>query len=75
MAISSFSKTFSMAGLRIGWIISSQGAIKKLRRYHMFTTTVANTPAQWAGVAALTGDRSCVDAMVTVKSILPTSKL
>lgn len=65
MAISSFSKTFSMAGLRIGWVISSQGAIKKLRRYHMFTTTVANTPAQWAGVAALKGDRSCIDEMVT----------
>ncbi|MDN5850463.1 MAG: aminotransferase class I/II-fold pyridoxal phosphate-dependent enzyme [Nitrococcus sp.] len=64
MSISSFSKTFSMAGMRIGWIISSQGAIKKLRRYHMFTTTVANTPAQWAGVAALRGDRSCVDQMV-----------
>jgi len=64
MAISSFSKTFSMAGLRVGWVISSQGAIKKLRRYHMFTTTVASTPAQWAGVAALRGDRSCVDAMV-----------
>ncbi|MFP4245174.1 MAG: pyridoxal phosphate-dependent aminotransferase, partial [Ectothiorhodospira sp.] len=47
-----------------GWIISSQGAIKKLRRYHMFTTTVANTPAQWAGVAALRGDRTCVDEMV-----------
>ncbi len=64
MAISSFSKTFSMAGLRIGWLISSQGAIKKLRRYHMFTTTVANTPAQWAGVAALTGERTCVDEMI-----------
>lgn len=64
MSISSFSKTFSMPGLRIGWIISSQGAIKKLRRYHMFTTTVANTPAQWAGVAALRGDRSCIDEMV-----------
>ncbi len=64
MVASSFSKTYSMAGLRIGWIISSQGAIKKLRRYHMFTTTVANTPAQWAGIAALKGDRSCVDDMV-----------
>lgn len=64
MAVSSFSKTFSMAGLRIGWIISSQGVIQKLRRYHMFTTTVANTPAQWAGVAALNGDRTCVREMV-----------
>ncbi|MEJ2645118.1 MAG: aminotransferase class I/II-fold pyridoxal phosphate-dependent enzyme [Gammaproteobacteria bacterium] len=64
MAISSFSKTFSMPGLRIGWVVSSQGVIKMLRRYHIFTTTVANTPAQWAGVAALKGDQSCVDEMV-----------
>lgn len=53
MVISSFSKTFSMAGMRIGWMIASQGHIKKLRRFHMFTTTVANTPCQWGGVAAL----------------------
>ncbi|SDZ95611.1 pyridoxal phosphate-dependent aminotransferase [Microbulbifer marinus] len=64
MIISSFSKTFSMAGMRIGWLIASQGAIRKLRRYHMFTTTVANTPCQWAGVAALRGDRSFVDGIV-----------
>ncbi|RLK48648.1 aminotransferase [Alkalispirillum mobile] len=64
MMMSSFSKTYSMSGLRIGWIISSQGAIKKLRRFHIFTTTVANTPAQWAGVAALKGEKSCLDHMV-----------
>lgn len=64
LTISSFSKTFSMPGLRIGWVISSQGVIKMLRRYHIFTTTVANTPAQWAGIAALQGDRSHLDAMV-----------
>ncbi|MBF5055713.1 aminotransferase [Alcanivorax sp. 521-1] len=64
MVISSFSKTFSMAGMRIGWLMASQGAIKKLRRYHMFTTTVANTPCQWAGVAALRGDRSFIDRML-----------
>ncbi len=64
MVISSFSKTFSMAGMRIGWLMASQGAIKKLRRYHMFTTTVANTPCQWAGVAALRGERSFIDNML-----------
>ncbi len=63
MVISSFSKTFSMAGMRVGWLIASQGAIKKLRRYHMFTTTVANTPSQWAGVAALRGPRDFIDNM------------
>ena len=65
MVVSSFSKTFSMAGMRIGWLMASQGAIKKLRRYHMFTTTVANTPCQWAGVAALRGDRAFIDDMLT----------
>ncbi len=64
MVVSSFSKTFSMPGMRIGWIIASEAAIKTLRRYHMFTTTVANTPAQWAGVAALTGDRGFLDDML-----------
>lgn len=62
--VSSFSKTFAMPGLRIGWIVADQNTIRMLRRYHMFTTTVANTPAQWAGVAALMGDRTCVDEMV-----------
>ncbi|WP_018405234.1 pyridoxal phosphate-dependent aminotransferase [Marinobacter gelidimuriae] len=66
MCISSFSKTYSMAGLRVGWVISSQAAIKSLRRYHMFTTSVANTPAQFAGVAALTGDQQCVKDMVDI---------
>jgi aminotransferase len=65
MVISSFSKTFSMAGMRVGWLIASQGAIKKLRRYHMFTTTVANTPCQWGGVEALRGDRTFVNNMIT----------
>jgi aminotransferase len=65
MVVSSFSKTFSMAGMRVGWLISSQGHIKKLRRYHMFTTTVANTPCQWAGVAALRGGSGFVDGMLT----------
>ena len=31
MSISSMSKTFAMPGLRVGWVISSMGAIKKLR--------------------------------------------
>ncbi|MEQ6885899.1 pyridoxal phosphate-dependent aminotransferase [Salicola sp. Rm-C-2C1-2] len=66
MCISSFSKTYSMAGLRVGWIISSQGAIKKLRRYHMFTTSVASTPAQFGGVAALEGDQQSVRDMIDI---------
>ena len=64
-AVSSFSKTYAMPGLRVGWVVADQNTIRTLRRYHMFTTTVANTPAQWAGVAALLGGPSCIDEMVT----------
>ena len=61
---SSVSKTYSMAGLRLGWAISSRDNIVNLQRYHMFISTNENTPTQWAAVAALTGDQSCVDAMI-----------
>ena len=61
---SSVSKTYSMAGLRLGWVISSRENIVNLQRYHMFISTNENTPTQWATVAALTGDQSCVETMV-----------
>ena len=61
---SSVSKTYSMPGMRVGWLISSRKNLQTLRRYHTYTTTVGNTPGQWASVAALQGDQSCVGHMV-----------
>ena len=61
---SSVSKTYSMAGLRLGWTISSESNIITLQRYHMFISTCENTPAQWASLAAITGDQSFVGQMV-----------
>jgi aminotransferase len=46
-------------------VVSGNKNIETLRRYHMFTTTVGNTPAQWAAAAAVQGDQSAVDAMVS----------
>jgi len=62
---SSFSKTYAMAGLRIGWIISSEANIREMQRLHMFISTTENSPSQWAGLAALEGPQSCVDEMVS----------
>jgi len=42
------------------------GRDQKLRRYHMFTTSVANTPAQFGGVAALEGDQQSVRDMIDI---------
>jgi aminotransferase len=61
---SSVSKTYSMAGLRLGWAISSEANIEDLQRYHMFISTTENTPTQWAALEALRGDQSCVNTMV-----------
>ena len=59
------SKTYSLAGLRLGWAISSTSNVETLQRYHMFISTTENTAGQWAALAAFTGDQSCVDMMVT----------
>jgi aspartate/methionine/tyrosine aminotransferase len=61
---SSCSKTYSMAGLRLGWAISSKANIEALQRFHMFVSTTENTATQYAALAAVTGPQDCVDAMV-----------
>lgn len=61
---SSVSKTYALAGLRLGWAISTPENIETLQRFHMFVSTTENTPTQWAVLAAFEGDQSPVDAMV-----------
>ena len=61
---SSCSKTYSMAGLRLGWAISSKTNIEALQRFHMFISTTENTATQYAALEALTGPQDCVDKMV-----------
>jgi len=61
---SSCSKTYSMAGLRLGWAISSKANIEALQRLHMFISTTENTATQYAALTALTGPQDCVEQMV-----------
>ena len=61
---SSVSKSYSLAGFRLGWAISTKEHIETLQRYHMYISTCENTATQWACVAALEGDQSCVGEMV-----------
>ena len=46
------------------WAISSVDNIVNLQRYHMYISTTENTPTQWAGLAAIEGDQTCVAEMV-----------
>lgn len=61
---SSASKTWSLAGLRMGWAISSAENIRTMQRLHMYISTNENTPTQWAIKAAFEGPQDCVDEMV-----------
>lgn len=64
LAIGSFSKTYSMPGGRVGYLIASEETVKVARRVHMYTSNVANTAGQIAAATALTGDQSFIAPMV-----------
>lgn len=61
----SLSKTYAMTGIRVGWVVTGHSNWRLLQKLHTFTTTVANTPGQWAGIEALTGDQSFISPMVS----------
>lgn len=61
---SSVSKTYSLAGLRLGWAISSKANIVDLQRFHMFVSSCESTPTQSAVLAAFQGEQSFVEQMV-----------
>ncbi len=61
----SLSKTYAMTGIRVGWVVTGSSNWRILQKLHTFTTTVANTPGQWAGIEALGGDQSFIPSIVS----------
>ncbi len=53
ITISSMSKTFSMTGWRIGWILASEALSNAVRLVHQFTVDCASAPLQFGCAAAL----------------------
>jgi aminotransferase len=53
LSCSSLSKTYSMTGWRLGYVISSPAIINEARKVHDFLTVGAAAPLQEAAVAAL----------------------
>src|SRR5271165_3419074 len=51
--INSLSKTFSVTGWRVGWVVASPELTNTIRKVHDFLTVGAATPLQQAGVMAL----------------------
>ncbi|MCC7384973.1 MAG: pyridoxal phosphate-dependent aminotransferase [Deltaproteobacteria bacterium] len=65
IVIGGCSKTFAMTGFRIGWAAAQDDAlVDAMSRLQGQATSNANTPSQYAALAALTGDQRWVDEMV-----------
>ena len=59
----SMSKTFSMAGLRMGFAVGNERLISALARVKSYLDYGAYTPIQVAAAAALTGPEDCIVEM------------
>jgi len=59
-SVFSLSKTYAMTGIRVGYLVTPPGFASVLRTVQEAAISCVNTPAQYAGVAAITGDHAHV---------------
>ncbi len=63
LAVSGFSKSYSMTGWRLGYAVGPRELIEGMSKIQSHSTSNANTIAQWAAVEALTGPQHEVGRM------------
>jgi len=64
VTVNGFSKTYSMTGWRLGWLVAPSPLFREISKVQEHTITCATAFAQKAGVAALRGPMAPVEAMV-----------
>jgi len=64
VTVHGFSKTYSMTGWRLGWLVAPPPLFKEISKVQEHTITCATAFAQKAGVAALRGPGAPLEAMV-----------
>ena len=63
MEVNTLSKTYSMAGFRVGFAFGNERLIAALARVKSYLDYGAYTPVQVAAAAALNGPQDCVEEM------------
>jgi len=64
LVTSSFSKTYAMTGLRVGFIYGPKELISPIWLAHQYAVSCVDTLAQYIALAALKGPQGCVKEMV-----------
>ena len=64
ITISSFGKTFSLTGWKIGWAAAPPNLTAAVRAAHQFVTFATATPLQYAAAAALEAPKSYYDELL-----------
>jgi len=64
VTVNGFSKTYSMTGWRLGWLVAPTPMVRQIVKVQEHTITCATSFAQKAGVAALRGPTAPLKAMV-----------
>ncbi len=64
VTVNGFSKTYSMTGWRLGWLVAPPPLFKEISKVQEHTITCATSFAQKAGVAALRGPTAPLEKMV-----------
>lgn len=64
VTVSSFGKTFSLTGWKIGWAAAPPALTRAVRAAHQFITFATATPLQHAAACALSAGREYYDALL-----------
>jgi aspartate aminotransferase len=65
IAVNSVSKTYAMTGWRLGWSIAPKELTQAMAAIQSHLTSHPTSISQKAALAALTGDQSCVERMLS----------
>ena len=64
ITVFSFSKTYAMTGMRVGYAVSGRELIRQMTKLQEHYVACVNSVAQKAAIAALRGPQTCVDDML-----------
>ncbi len=62
--VNGFSKAYAMTGWRLGYVHAPKEIYENMLKLHSHSVSQATSFVQYAGIAALQGDQSCVASMV-----------